>query len=257
MARILITGSSAGIGLAAAQHLASKGHQVYLHARNPAKAAEAQRLVPSAAGVLVADLGDEKQVRRLAAEANALGPWDAVAHNAGIGYATGTDGRDEKGNALVWSVDMLAPYMLLGLMDKPKRVLIMTSGTYTKGDPQLEDMSWRAREIADHMQVYMDAKMQLTMLGFALARKWEETEVVIMDPGWAQTNATGGTGPDTAEVPGSLMACWTAGKVEIDSKHGKLLKGLEAVTPLPVVLDEQKQDRVITFCKEMSGVEVF
>jgi NAD(P)-dependent dehydrogenase (short-subunit alcohol dehydrogenase family) len=56
MTRILITGSSDGIGQIVARNLIAQGHQVTLHARNAPRAAQALAALPGAEGVLIADL---------------------------------------------------------------------------------------------------------------------------------------------------------------------------------------------------------
>ena len=52
MARILITGSSDGLGRMAARLLVEEGHEVVLHARDAARARTALDTVPGAAAVL-------------------------------------------------------------------------------------------------------------------------------------------------------------------------------------------------------------
>jgi NAD(P)-dependent dehydrogenase (short-subunit alcohol dehydrogenase family) len=86
MARILISGSSDGLGLMAAQLLTEGVHAVTLHARNDARAADARRAPPGAEQVVIGDLSSIAEMRLLAEEANALGRYDAVIHNAGVGY---------------------------------------------------------------------------------------------------------------------------------------------------------------------------
>ena len=56
MACIFISGSTGGLGRAAAQALLEEGHQVVLHARNLARAARLDGLAVRAAGVAVGDL---------------------------------------------------------------------------------------------------------------------------------------------------------------------------------------------------------
>ena len=53
MARVYITGSTDGLGRAAAQSLLNEGHEVVLHARSPERAAALSDLVPRAAGVVL------------------------------------------------------------------------------------------------------------------------------------------------------------------------------------------------------------
>ena len=56
MARIFITGSADGLGLMAGRLLADQGHQVVLHARNDARAADAKKAAPKAEAIVVGDL---------------------------------------------------------------------------------------------------------------------------------------------------------------------------------------------------------
>jgi NAD(P)-dependent dehydrogenase (short-subunit alcohol dehydrogenase family) len=86
MARVLITGSTDGLGLMAAGILAEQGHAVTLHARNERRAQDARRALPSAEAVVIGDLATIAGMRQAAAAAVATGHYDAVIHNAGIGY---------------------------------------------------------------------------------------------------------------------------------------------------------------------------
>ena len=86
MARIFITGSSEGLGLMAAQLLAGEGHQVTLHAPNDARAVDVRHSLPAAEAVVVGDLSSIAETRRVAESINTSGKYDAVIHNAGVGY---------------------------------------------------------------------------------------------------------------------------------------------------------------------------
>ena len=69
MSRVLITGSSAGLGLMAGQLLAGEGHAVTLHARNEARAADARSALLSNAIQPMVDAmrkGDHATADRLA-----------------------------------------------------------------------------------------------------------------------------------------------------------------------------------------------
>ena len=70
----------------AAESLIEQGHSVVLHARSPQRADETRRLVPAAEQVVVGDLASVHETRRLAEQVNALGAFDAVIHNAAVGY---------------------------------------------------------------------------------------------------------------------------------------------------------------------------
>jgi short-subunit dehydrogenase len=86
MARIFITGSSDGLGHMAARLLVEQGHSVVLHARSQQRADETQNKLPAAESVVVGDLTSITQTRHIADQVNQLGAFDAVIHNAGIGY---------------------------------------------------------------------------------------------------------------------------------------------------------------------------
>ena len=84
MPRVFITGSTDGLGFLAAELLVARGHQVILHARNSARAADAMRRLPSAGAV--GDLASIAQTRSIAEQANRFGRFDAVIQNAGADF---------------------------------------------------------------------------------------------------------------------------------------------------------------------------
>jgi NAD(P)-dependent dehydrogenase (short-subunit alcohol dehydrogenase family) len=98
MARVLITGSSDGLGLMAAELLAHDGHGVTLHARNDQRADDARRALPASQHVLVGDLDSIEGTLQVAEQANALGRYDAVIHNAGVGYREPAESRLSTGS---------------------------------------------------------------------------------------------------------------------------------------------------------------
>ena len=61
MARIFITGSTEGLGKAAALALLDDGHEVVLHARNASRAAGMGDLADRAFGVVIGDLGSARE----------------------------------------------------------------------------------------------------------------------------------------------------------------------------------------------------
>jgi NAD(P)-dependent dehydrogenase (short-subunit alcohol dehydrogenase family) len=89
MSRIFISGSSTGLGMMAAKLLVSQGHEVVLHARSDARASDAHRELPQAKAVVTGDVETIAGAREVAAKVNALGRFDAVVHNAAVGYREG------------------------------------------------------------------------------------------------------------------------------------------------------------------------
>src|SRR5215831_12446330 len=84
MAIVFITGSTNGLGRAAAQSLLDDGHQVVLHARSTGRAATIAEFASRSAAIVVGDLHSAAEVRSIADQVNAIGRMDAIIHNAGV-----------------------------------------------------------------------------------------------------------------------------------------------------------------------------
>jgi len=76
MARILVTGSTTGLGLATATALLDDGHEVVLHARTAQRAADLGAVAERAAGVVIGDLADEAETSDVAEQANTFAALD-------------------------------------------------------------------------------------------------------------------------------------------------------------------------------------
>src|ERR1700722_20064914 len=158
MARIFITGSADGLGLMAAEILARQGHAVTLHARNDRRAQDARRRLPSAEAIVTGDLATIAGLRRVAEAANALGRFDAVIHNAGVGYREPRVETDD-GLEHVFAVNVLAPYLLTALVTTPHRLIYLSSGMHRGGDATLADRQW-ATPPWNGLQTYSYSKMR-------------------------------------------------------------------------------------------------
>src|SRR6202022_2716142 len=145
MSRIFITGSADGLGKMAAQLLVEQGHPVVLHARNKARAQDALAAVPDAETVVVGDLASIAQTRAVAERVKQLGAFDAVIHNAAVGYREARRVQTEDGLPHVFAINTLAPYLLTALMQRPKRLVYLSSGLHQSGDTSLEDLAWERR----------------------------------------------------------------------------------------------------------------
>ena len=127
MARVFITGSSDGLGLMAARLLIDQGHEIVLHGRNEGRSRDALAAAAGAGGVVSGDLSTIAGARTVADEVNKLGRFDAVIHNAGIGHREGRV-EMELGVPSVFAVNVLAPYILTALIERPQRLVNLSSG---------------------------------------------------------------------------------------------------------------------------------
>jgi len=250
MARIFITGSSDGIGQAAARILAEKGHSVVLHARNADRAAITHQAVPKAEAVLVGDLRSIAETKELAQEAK--GPFDAIIHNAGIGYGS-TSSREITSDKLsaVFSVNTLAPYILTCLMEKPtSRLLFMSSDSHYGGDESLRNVT--------QSHSYSDSKLHDTMLANAFARRWgDEIQVVSMHPGWVRTKMGGSMAPGGMDKPAKALAEWAVGQGKLASlRSGAFFTTSGENSAHPGAGNVSKQEELLKICREVSGVGV-
>ena len=141
MARVLITGSTTGLGKAAAEELLADGHEVVLHARDATRSADIASLAARATGTVVGDLSAAAGTRRVADEANRIGGIDAVIHNAGV-YAESVRNGTPEGHARTLAVNTLAPYLLTAWINGPSRLVYLSSGMHRSGDPSLRDLTW-------------------------------------------------------------------------------------------------------------------
>ena len=123
MARIFVTGSSDGLGLMAAKLLIEQGHQVVLHGRNEDRSRDALAAASGAWGAVSGDLSTGAGARTVAAAVNKLGRFDAVIHNAGIGYRGTPRVETVPGVPNVFAVNVLAPYILTALIERPARLI--------------------------------------------------------------------------------------------------------------------------------------
>jgi NAD(P)-dependent dehydrogenase (short-subunit alcohol dehydrogenase family) len=144
MSRVFISGSSTGLRLMAAELLLSNGHSVVLHARNAERAEETRRQLPRAEAIAVGDIETIAGAKDVAAQVNALGRFDAVIHNAAVGYR---EGHRITADRLphVFAINTLSAYILTALIDRPKRLVYLSSGMHHHADANLDDILWKKR----------------------------------------------------------------------------------------------------------------
>ncbi|KAF1013330.1 MAG: Diacetyl reductase [(S)-acetoin forming] [Stenotrophomonas maltophilia] len=253
MTRILVTGSSDGLGLLAARQLVEAGHAVVLHGRNPARAAHALAQVPGAAGALHADLSSLAEVKALAQQANDSGPFDAIIHNAAVGFAEPRRITTPDGLAQVFAVNTLAPYVLTALIKPPKRLVYVSSQLHLRGDASLHDLNWEQRRW-DGMQAYADSKLHMVLLAFAIARRWPDVLSNCVEPGWVPTRMGGPGAPGDLKLGARTQAWLGAGTAPSTRVTGDYFHHHRSAEVLPAAFGPALQEQLLARCADLSGV---
>jgi NAD(P)-dependent dehydrogenase (short-subunit alcohol dehydrogenase family) len=240
MARIFITGSADGLGQLAAKALIARGHRVVLHARNERRGQEALDKVPGAESVVTADLGSIDETKQLASKVNALGKFDAVIHNAGVYNASAEE---------IFTVNTLAPYILTCLIQRPKRLIYLSSDMHVQGRSKLENFKTDISRIT-----YSDSKLHVLMLCMAVARKWPQVYANALDPGWVPTKMGGQGAPDDLQK-GYETQVWLAVSDDQKAKvSGRYFYHQKESRHNPEADEVLLQERFLSLCKEITGI---
>lgn len=240
MARIFITGSGDGLGLLSARSLVDNGHQVVLHTRNKKRKDETIRKIPAAESILTGDLSDIAETKRLAHDVNELGVFDAIIHNAGVYNVSAKQ---------IFHVNILAPYMLTCLIQKPRRLIYISSGMHFQGNSSLDLLK---NDIS--RTTYSDSKLFLVMLSIAISRKWPDVYSNAVDPGWVPTKMGGKGAPDNLQK-GYETQVWLA----VSNDEKAKVSGRYFFHQMEKAYKSEagnilSQERLLDFCRDISGI---
>jgi len=252
MSRIFITGSADGLGLMAARELITNGHSVWLHARTDARVRGALSAAPGAAGALAGDLASIAQTRALADAVNEVGHFDAVIHNAGIGFREPRVSTED-GLEHVFQINVLAPYLLSALIARPRRLVYLSSGLHRSGEPALADLQWERRPW-NGSQAYSDSKLYDTVLAFAFARRWPDVLANALEPGWVATKMGGASAPDDLSLAPVTQAWLAAGDDPATDVSGAYFYHQRPRDVHPAARDQAFQDELLDQCATLSGI---
>jgi NAD(P)-dependent dehydrogenase (short-subunit alcohol dehydrogenase family) len=190
----------------------------------------------------------------LATQVNALGAFDAIIHNAAVGYREGHSMTSD-GLPHVFAINTLAPYVLTALIGRPKRLVYLSSGMHERADANLDDILWRKRRW-DGSSAYAESKLHDVMLALAVARLWPDVLSNALTPGWVPTKMGGAGAPDDI-AQAHLTQAWLASSDDAEAKtSGGCFYHLKRREPNPEAQEPSVQDRLIDICQEISGVKM-
>ncbi|WP_394780431.1 SDR family NAD(P)-dependent oxidoreductase [Undibacterium sp.] len=253
MSRIFISGSADGLGQMSAKLLIDAGHQVVLHGRSEQRAQQAMDALPGAQAAVFGDLSSIAQMAEVAAQLNRLGSFDAVIHNAAVGYREPQRMLTVDGLSHVFAINSLSPYVLTALMHKPGRLVYLSSGMHRGADSSLDDLNWEHKRWSGSA-AYADSKLHNVIFAFAMARKWPGVLSNSLEPGWVPTKMGGSGAPDDMDAAPVTQA-WLAGSDDAAAKvTGKYFYHMKRWAVDAAASDAETQQRLLDEYHRLSGI---
>jgi NAD(P)-dependent dehydrogenase (short-subunit alcohol dehydrogenase family) len=274
--RVVLTGATNGIGLAAAIELARRGADLTLVARNQARAAEAVRQIRgsstgSGPDVMLADLGSQSSIRQLAGELLARYPCiQVLVNNAGAIYARRQMTAD--GIELTWAVNHLAPFLLTTLLldrlkaSQPARIVTTSSRAHEGARIPFDDLNAERSWGGAGFGRYGETKLANILFTAELARRLEGTGVTAnaFHPGFVATGFNRNNGVlmrlgmaitrPFARSPqkGAESLVWLVDAEEASQLNGAYVFDRRPVAPSPAAQDIEAARRLWQISEEQT-----
>jgi NAD(P)-dependent dehydrogenase (short-subunit alcohol dehydrogenase family) len=154
------------------------------------------------------------------------------------------------------AVNVLAPYLLTALIQRPDRLVYVTSGMHLGASANVDDIDWISRRW-NASAAYSESKLHVAALTAAVARRWPDVRSNSVDPGWVPTKMGGPGAPDDLEL-GHLTQTWLAASDDpAANATGAYWHHQRQQRPAPEVTDLTFQDRLIGTLTELTGTSLF
>jgi NAD(P)-dependent dehydrogenase (short-subunit alcohol dehydrogenase family) len=250
--RILVTGSTDGLGRRVAAELAARGASVLVHGRDPDKVDDAAREVGAEAG-LVADLADLDQVRRLADEAGEL---DTLVNNAGLIEPERRESAD--GLELAFAVNYLSHFLLTELLlprlREPARIVNVSS----LGQIPLDFDDLMLERGYDGYTAYAKSKLAQVMFTVELAERLDGRDVTVnalhpatlMDTKMVRDSL--GRARSSVEE-GAEAVVWLVTDPELDGVSGRFFDGMRESAAHEQAYDGNARRRLWNESERLAG----
>lgn len=265
---VCVTGSTDGIGRAAALALLRAGHRVLVHARSPERGRPVvERLVAEVPGgdaaLVTGDLSSLAEVRDLAEQVRerAGGGLDALVHDAGVWVrgdvpSVGADGRET-----TFAVNVLAPHLLTHLLAGDLeaaggRVVWLGSGMARSGTKHLDPArpgATSSRDEAGAKRAYSVSKAADVALALGWRTRLTAAASTALDPGWVPTKLASAGARGSVEGSAAALA-WlavdaTREELAVPYRRGRT----PADVPAPL-RDAGLQQTLMSACDELAGI---
>src|ERR1700748_1622165 len=150
----------------------------------------------------------------------------------------------ELGVPSVFAVNVLAPYVLTALIERPKRLVYLSSGMHRGVGPRMDDLLWTKRPWSGS-SAYAESKLCDVLLAFAVARRWKEVKSNALEPGWVATKMGGAGAPGDIDQAHQTQV-WLAVSDEPAARvTGQYFYHMRPRPVNPEAYDETLQDRLV------------
>lgn len=244
----LVTGSTDGIGVTTAKHLAVKGYDVLVHGRDASRIEKSKGLIQSYARDRATfpgriwtlppiDISTTHGAAGLAEEVRRLCQTEElnlsiVVNNAGVFAESHVITSEDL--ELTFAVNVVAPFVITSLLlpllvkKSKSRIVVASSISQCRNIRDWSDMNYTKRPYSAHA-AYSESKLLDAMLTMEIAKRLRDANLGTdritcncLDPGTVNTKMLlSGWGPCGIDVEDALDEAWLCTSDEVDNVTGR------------------------------------